>query len=155
MKATLISCFIFVAAMICQGKGPMIPTVQRNGQSYVRMSSLTSHEDIVVKQLPSNGQWVVCARELCVLLKDVSRDGDETWVSVAALSEALGATARFDGKKEKVAFEFQDAFGVANSPATRPGNLVPNFRVTRLDGTPVSVADFAGKRVLINSWASW
>jgi peroxiredoxin len=37
----------------------------------------------------------------------------------------------------------------------RVGSIAPNLRLTRLDGTPVSLDEFRGQRVLINSWASW
>jgi hypothetical protein len=155
MKVTLLIVLAFAAAIACHAKDTMIPTVERNGRPYVRLASLAGHEEIAAKQLPGNGQWVACAGERCVLLKDVMREKTETWVAVAVLSEAIGATPRYDAKKEHVAFDFQPAIKREVEAATRPGNLAPNFRLARLDGSPVSLADFAGQRVLINSWASW
>ena len=35
------------------------------------------------------------------------------------------------------------------------GAIAPNLRLTKLDGAPVSLDEFRGQRVLINSWASW
>ena len=43
----------------------------------------------------------------------------------------------------------------AAEPAAQVGQLAPDLRLTRLDGSPVALADFRGKRVLIDSWASW
>ncbi|OGO40160.1 MAG: hypothetical protein A2147_11085, partial [Chloroflexi bacterium RBG_16_57_8] len=38
---------------------------------------------------------------------------------------------------------------------TGVGNYAPNFNLVDLNGEGVSLADFAGKPVLINFWASW
>jgi peroxiredoxin len=35
------------------------------------------------------------------------------------------------------------------------GNLRPDFRLGSNQGEPVSVADFSGKTILINFWATW
>jgi thiol-disulfide isomerase/thioredoxin len=40
-------------------------------------------------------------------------------------------------------------------PAPRVGFLAPAFSLETLEGQPVSLADFAGRPVLINLWASW
>ena len=37
----------------------------------------------------------------------------------------------------------------------QPGQLAPDFRLTALDGREIALSDLRGKRVLINSWASW
>ena len=42
-----------------------------------------------------------------------------------------------------------------SDPTARVGQLAPNFRLPKLQGGTVSLADFRGKRVLIESWASW
>jgi peroxiredoxin len=39
--------------------------------------------------------------------------------------------------------------------AQTPGNTAPAFTLKTLDGTPVSLSDYAGHPVLINFWASW
>ncbi|MDZ4784574.1 MAG: TlpA disulfide reductase family protein [bacterium] len=36
-----------------------------------------------------------------------------------------------------------------------PGEFPPEIKLNSLDGTPISLADFKGKVVLINFWASW
>jgi peroxiredoxin len=33
--------------------------------------------------------------------------------------------------------------------------LAPDFRATKMDGTPVSLSDFRGKKVVLTFWASW
>ncbi len=132
-----------------------MPTLQRNGGVHVSVSSLAGRKDIAIKQLPGRVEWVVCAGDRCALLNELMRDGDETLVSAEALAHALGATLRFDPKRKRVILAIERPGQVATDTAPRPGSLAPNFRLTRLDGTPVSLSDFAGKRVLINSWASW
>jgi peroxiredoxin len=48
--------------------------------------------------------------------------------------------------------------GLAAPPAPRllrEGQTAPDFALETLDGRTVRLADFRGKRVLINFWASW
>jgi hypothetical protein len=40
-------------------------------------------------------------------------------------------------------------------PSLKVGDTAPEFRVTKLDGSAVALSDLRGKRVLINSWATW
>jgi peroxiredoxin len=67
----------------------------------------------------------------------------------------LAFSARFSVDRRLVQFEGKAKSAATDSFITRVGDLAPNFRVVRLDGRPVSLADFRGKRVLIQSWASW
>jgi len=39
--------------------------------------------------------------------------------------------------------------------SVRPGTRAPIFEATTLDGEPASLADFDGKVVLLNIWATW
>jgi peroxiredoxin len=39
--------------------------------------------------------------------------------------------------------------------ATASGNLAPDFTVTDIDGRKLSLADYKGKVVLLNFWATW
>jgi hypothetical protein len=155
MKALLSSGLVVLTALACHAMEITIPTLERNGRAHVSVSSLAGHKDIAVKQLPGRGEWAVCAGDRCALLKELVRDGDETLVSVEALAHALGATPRFDAKRKRVILAFERPGQAAPDTVPCPGSLAPNIRLTRLDGTPVSLSDFAGKRVLINSWASW
>ncbi|MGG1660789.1 peroxiredoxin family protein [Brevibacillus sp. NRS-1366] len=38
---------------------------------------------------------------------------------------------------------------------TQKGQVAPDFSLTDLNGNEVKLADFAGKRVLVNFWATW
>jgi len=53
-----------------------------------------------------------------------------------------------------VRLEWSQRFA-ASDATPRIGNLAPDFRLSKLDGSSVRLSDFRGKRVLINSWASW
>jgi len=41
------------------------------------------------------------------------------------------------------------------TPALRVGDRAPDFALADLDGEPVRLADYAGRPVLVNFWASW
>ena len=43
----------------------------------------------------------------------------------------------------------------AASGLLQPGSPAPNFVVTQLDGSTASLADFRGKPLMLNFWASW
>ena len=44
---------------------------------------------------------------------------------------------------------------LANIKATSAGNIAPAFTLNDPDGTPVSLADYRGRYVLLDFWASW
>ncbi|MGH2392499.1 MAG: TlpA family protein disulfide reductase [Candidatus Limnocylindria bacterium] len=41
------------------------------------------------------------------------------------------------------------------APALRVGDRAPDFALADLNGEPVRLADYAGRPVLVNFWASW
>ena len=45
--------------------------------------------------------------------------------------------------------------GQPQSPQALMGQTAPNFTLATIDGQPVSLADYAGKVVLVNFWATW
>jgi len=48
-----------------------------------------------------------------------------------------------------------DGTGSGGTAATAPGSAVVTFEGETLDGERVSLADFRGKPVFVNVWASW
>jgi len=45
--------------------------------------------------------------------------------------------------------------GRANYQPVITGSVAPQFAATTMDGQPVTLADYAGKVVLLNIWATW
>lgn len=45
--------------------------------------------------------------------------------------------------------------GSAGLAPAQIGQPLGNFTLQNLDGTPVSIADYSGRMVLINAWATW
>lgn len=133
----------------------MIPVIERDGQVYVSAQALNKEADVAIKELPGQNFVVACHRDRCSPLKDARREGSDWLLPVASLAQALGATAEFDAPRRNVGLHFTSPETPAVESVTRVGQLAPNFRLARLDGTPVSLADFRGRRLVINSWASW
>ena len=129
--------------------------MEQSGVAYVAASDLERDEHTAVKRLPGNDAVVVCCGNRCALVKDFVPKGDEIWVSTAALAKALGLSPRFSADRRSVRFVFEAREPADDDSPAHVGQLAPNFRVARLDGGAVSLADLRGKRVLINSWASW
>jgi len=75
-----------------------------------------------------------------------ARADDGTSSAVAATSGDVQATARPD-----------DAHRVRTPvPTDRPrGRKAPDFDLLQLDGQPIRLADYAGKVVLLDFWATW
>ena len=149
------SAILLASPSMSNAQEKMIPVVQRNGQACVAASALGREAGIAIKHLPGADQFVACSKDRCALVKDAKQEGDEIWVPVAALSEALVAAAEFTSDKTSVSFHFTPTAPAQTDSIARVGQLAPNFRLTKLDGSSVALADFRGQRVLINSWASW
>src|SRR3989442_13428651 len=95
-----------VLAMASNAKEKMMRVVERDGRAYVSAKALAGEAGIAIKTLPGQQQVVACAPDRCALVKEFVREADDTLVAVAALSEALGATAEFDAKRQQVRFHF-------------------------------------------------
>ena len=133
----------------------MIPVTQLNGVAYVPAAELERSAGIAIKSLPGSDAVAACSEARCARLKGFLREGDVTLVSLGELQKALGLVARFSEDRRQVHLTSEAKSLIPDGSITRVGDLAPNFRMARLDGTPVSLADFRGKRVLIQSWASW
>ena len=156
MRTLLISAWVAGICMTANSASPkMIPVTERNGAAYVPAAELERSAAIAIKRLPGSESVVACSENRCARVKGFLREGDATLVNVAELSKALGFAARFSDDRRQVHFDVQSRFSPADASITGVGDLAPNFRIGRLDGTSVSLADFRGKRVLIQSWASW
>lgn len=133
--------------------------LERNGRAYVSAGALGRSAGIAVKALPGQKFIVACSGERSARVTDFLEEGRDVLVEVNALAEALGMRAQLDAQRRHVDFKLLEAPGQAKAarPDATPGvgDVAPDFKLSKLDGTPVSLSDFRGKRVLINSWASW
>jgi hypothetical protein len=98
---------------------------------------------------------VACYRERCATLEGVVSAAEGLLVPISSLEKSLDASAVVDSSRKTVTFDFSKADAVASDSAPGVGRLAPNFRLTKLDGSAINFSEFRGKRVLINSWASW
>lgn len=134
-------------------QGVTLPVIERNGIQYVEAPALERESGIAIKRIESSGEFVACAADRCARVKGAQAEGKQVIVPVDALCSALAVEAQFDETRRAVTLKLLSTENKNSTPAV--GSLAPNFRLTKLDGTTVALADFRGKRVLINSWASW
>jgi len=132
-----------------------LPVLVRNGEAHITAAALEREAGIVVKRLPGRTEFVACGRERCAPLKSVLTEGDDWLVLVAPLCETMHLTANFDESRRHVALILAPRESSATTGPVRVGGIAPNLRLTKLGGTPVSLDELRGQRVLINSWASW
>ena len=151
----VIVAFILTVMLAAAASAAPLPTITKDGATYVAAAALERDAGIVTKRLPGRGEFVACGKELCAPLKGVVTDGDTLLVPVAALSKAMSLTANFDDSRRHVTFVPAPRESGAKTGPARVGALAPNLRLTKLDGTPVTLDELRGQRVLINSWASW
>jgi len=134
-----------------------MPVVHRNGQAYVTSSSLADKMKIAVKPFDmSKGQVIACIEDRCAIVDAAMSQDKKVLVDLQSLAKALNYRVHLDGDKQSVWLEAGKKFPkIADSKSNKVGQLAPDFRLQALDGTLVALSDFRGKRVLINSWASW
>jgi hypothetical protein len=127
----------------------------QNGKAHVSISSLAQEAGLAVKSLPSQDRLVACKEDRCVLVKDFYVLEGDTYIAIDSLAEAMNAKVIFDSNRSTARLEFSEAPVPVSEGTVQVGQLAPDFRLTRLDGSSIALSDLRGRRVLINSWASW
>lgn len=148
--------WIFATGVLYAADEPTIAVLEREGQSYVSAKELASVLHIGVKQLPGRAEYAVCFEDRCALMTNVMTEAKGgQLVEIHALAKALNAEAIHSpgARFTKFMFSKSQVENLANLP--QPGNFAPDFTLTTLAGKTVSLSDYRGRRVLINSWASW
>ena len=128
---------------------------ENNGKAHVSISSLAQKARVAVKSLPGQDQFVACKEDRCVLVKDFYVFDGETYIAINPLAESMNAKVIFDRDHTTARIEFSKDPVPTSEGTVRVGQLAPDFRLTRLDGSSIALSDLRGRRVLINSWASW
>lgn len=80
-----------------------------------------------------------------------------TIVSTCPLLAIMLPTVPLSGQSPiaQAAAEHSDRSLVGNDATHLIGKAAPTFLVTTLEGQPVSLADYKGKALLVNFWATW
>lgn len=154
MNAAIAS-FVLIAAFAARHQAAPVAVTMKGAEPCVAATTLEREAGIVIKRLPGRGGFVACAADRCAPVKPVHAEGDNWLVPVAGLSEAMNLTASYDTARRYVTFGRAASDSMTNAGPVRVGAIVPNLRLTKLDGTSVSIDELRGQRVLINSWASW
>lgn len=80
-------------------------------------------------------------------------------IVIAALVAIATTSFVRDNIDEQEAFAGEQmGTDLANNPANEglgKGNAAPNFTLTTLEGEEVTLADYKGKKVVLNLWATW
>jgi len=142
-------------SVACHTTAAPVPVTLRQGQPYVRASGLETQAGIVLKTLPGSSRHVACSTERCAQVPVLQDADGAPLVSVKELADALGLQSDFDSDLHTVTFSSSPDRSNTRLGVAQVGGLAPALRLTRLDGSPVSLESFRGQRVLINSWASW
>jgi len=131
--------------------------IEQNGRLFVSARELESRAGIAIKSLPGRSEFAACRADRCILVDESSRHGDTLWISLEQIADGFGAKWLMDEDRDTVSLEF---YGKAPPESSSPGagavgGLVPAMRFSLLNGGTISLDELRGKRVLINSWASW
>jgi hypothetical protein len=146
----LISLYVTFTILTAAEVSPVkIETKQFGGKIYVKADSL-GQNGIAIKEMPGEQKLAICTSTRCALVSDYIRDEKQVWLGFAAL-ESVGV--KFTQAEGNWRIETQ-MIGERET-ATNVGSFAPPIEFTLLDGKRVRLSDFIGKRVLINSWASW
>lgn len=142
-----------VAQISPSGSKP-VPLMERSGNSYAAAVDLVA-VGIAVKSLPGQKMVTVCLEERCAMVKEFRLEGKQLLVMVGPMAKALGLKMDYAVDRKQASFSIEPMNDPVATGTVKVGQLAPDFRLMKLDGTPVSLSDFRGRRVLINSWASW
>ena len=63
--------------------------------------------------------------------------------------------AAIEGEKPQAATSSQEEAAETANSGLQKGDVAPEFTLNNLQGEPVSLSDFRGKKVILNFWASW
>jgi len=92
----------------------------------------------------------LCRRDVCVPVRDRGALAGDAGISLGAFAGAL---------RRALAVEPAARFAVLGDAAggAAPGGelVAPDFTLPDVDGRPVSLADFAGRKRLLVFWSSW
>jgi len=155
MKFTTLMTLTLMLLIHTPAMAAPLAVLLHNKEPHVTAAALERDAEIVIKRLPGSGEFVACGAAQCAPLKSVVSDGDLLLVPVAGLSEALHLKAAFDDDRRHVTLTPEPRGAAPDAGPLKTGSIAPNFRLAKLDGSPVSLDEFRGRRVLINSWASW
>lgn len=132
------------ATLVDADRGPREITAHRDGDRLlVEPVSLAAATGWVLK--PEG----LCRDGGCVPVRDREALVVDGALDAAVFAKALGLAAALDVEHSVVAL----GEGAARTPAQ--GERAPELVLPDLDGAPVALRDFAGRKRLLVAWASW
>jgi len=158
MLLTRMFVLALAALSVTQSLAAPLPVITRDGRAHVAAAALEREAGIAIKRLPGRegrSGFVACGPDVCAPLNGVLTEGETLLVPVTALNDASNLTANFDDGRQHVTFSATRRESPSAAGPARVGSIAPNLRLTKIDGSTVTLDELRGQRVLINSWASW
>ena len=131
------------------------PLLSSRGKQFVQAAALGREAGVSVKRLPGSDAVAVCIQDRCAAIEGSFEEEGQLWLPVAPLADVLGLVLQPAPDGQSASISLGSSPGSRGTGVPKVGSLAPNFRLPRLDGSMLALSDFRGKRVLINSWASW
>ncbi len=123
---------------------------------YLPVKMLVEQFDLESKTLP-NDQVGICRDDRCVPFStgsgkdDLRTEGGKTYVPVERLVKGLGGTHVWDATSQTLLMDLTPRH---SHNSTNVGKKL-DAMLTDLEGTPVKLSSFRGKRMVLFAWASW
>lgn len=108
-----------------------------------------------IQSLPGGKGLLICTEKSCTPLRpeQLRGKGTQTLAPARLVGQALGVAVTWDEQRRSVSLH--QGISTADGDGLRVGAYLPEITLPDLEGKPVSLAAFRGKKLLLYMWASW
>lgn len=130
-----------------------------SGEAWLPLHAVVEALGGHVTPLPERRGLIVCTEKSCMPFtgKYLRGEGSAALAPARRLARALAAEVNWNPERRKVSLQRGDGLSSGEGPGQglSPGSLVPEVTLADLDGKPISLGAFRGKKTLLYMWASW
>lgn len=137
------------------------PPIIDGDHVFVPLDGYAKAVNLEAKTVVAGKLVVLCRDEWCQPLHlkpaDVRRTGGVTAVNLRVLAEATGREFSIiqSDSGRTIVIARNKAGDEDQTGELAPGSMLPDVGLTDVEGNPVRLSDYLGKRLLICTWASW